>query len=296
LQATTTTGQPLAPMPSATVLAAKIDNTSGSRPRLGVDRAAVVYLEPVEGGLTRLLAVFSSAAPGGMPQEIGPIRSARESDVALLGNWGRVAFAYSGGSAYTRAIVDAGNLAAVPSDQSGEGYRRVSDRKAPYNVLARPDALVKRAGTSATTGDPGYRFGPPSPGGTSGVRVATAWPSSRVELTWDAGSGRYLVLIDGEADVDADGAPHAAATVVVQEVATHLSENRDVNGVQTPVVDLMGHGAVTVLRDGQSWKGEWSRPDLTSPTSFSAGGQPIAMASGPVWVLLVPTGQAVTVG
>ena len=87
--------------------------------------------------------------------------------------------------------------------------------------------------------------------------------------------------------------------MVVQEVPAHLSDNRDVNGVQTPVVDLVGSGPATVLRDGQVWKGQWARPDLGSPTSYTAGGPggaPIPMASGPVWVLLVSAGQAVAVG
>ena len=95
------------------------------------------------------------------------------------------------------------------------------------------------------------------------------------------------------------GARVAAATVVVQEVPAHLSENRDVNGAQTPVVDLVGSGPATVLRDGQVWKGQWARPDLGSPTRYTTGGQngqPIPLASGPALVLLVPAGQAVTVG
>jgi len=54
--------------------------------------------------------------------------------------------------------------------------------------------------------------------------------------------------------------------------------------------------AVTVLRDGQAWSGQWSRPTAAAPTSFSANGAAIAMAPGPVWVLLVPQGQPVAIG
>ena len=87
--------------------------------------------------------------------------------------------------------------------------------------------------------------------------------------------------------------------MVVQEVPAHLSENRDVNGAQTPVVDLVGSGPATVLRDGQVWSGAVvpPRPRLTDQLHGRwPDGQPIPMASGPVWVLLVPAGQAVTVG
>jgi hypothetical protein len=290
---------PIAPalpgLPGGTVLAVKIDNTAGARPRIGVDKAAVVYVEPVEGGLTRLLAVFSTGA-GELPPEIGPIRSARESDVALLAGYGRVALAYSGGSAFTRGLVDRANLASIPYDASTQGYRRAGDRRAPYNIIGSSAALLARAGTGPTTGDPGFRFGPAAPGGEPGAAVSTAWPASRVTFTWDAPSGRYLLTTDGRPDVAAGGGRVGAATVVLQEVPSHLSDNRDVNGAQTPVVDLVGAGAVTVFRDGRLWRGEWSRPDLASPTRFAAGGQPIPMASGPVWVLLVPNGQAISVG
>ena len=293
--APTPTTPSLPGLPGGTVLAVKIDNTAGARPRIGIDRAAVVYVEPVEGGLTRLLAIFSTGA-GDLPPEIGPIRSARESDVALLASYGRVALAYSGGSAYTRDLVDHANLVSIPYDASTQGYRRAGDRRAPYNVVGNSQALLARAGTGATTGDPGFRFGPAGPAGSPGAAVSTVWPASRVSFTWDAPSGRYLLTTDGRPDVAASGARVGAATVVLQEVPSHLSENRDVNGAQTPVFDLVGTGAVTVFRDGQLWRGQWARPDLASPTSFTAGGQPIPMASGPVWVLLVPNGQAISVG
>lgn len=282
-------------LPSGTVLAVKIDNTAASRPRIGIDRAAAVYVEPVEGGLTRLLAVFSTGV-GDLPAEVGPIRSARESDVTLLANWGRVAFAYSGGSAFTRGLVDRAALASIPYDASTQGYRRAGERRAPYNVIGDSQALLARAAVGPATGDPGFRFGPAAPGGTPGTSVTTAWPAARVAFTWDGSSGRYLLATDGRPEVVAGGAQLGAATVVVQEATTHLSENRDVNGAQTPVVDLVGSGPVTVLRDGLAWRGQWSRPDAGSATSFQTAGQSIPMASGPVWVLLVPAGQQVTVG
>src|ERR1051326_8332557 len=55
------------------VLAVKIDNLVDARPQTGVSRADIVYVLPVEGGLSRLMAVFSSAYPPG----VGPVRSAR---------------------------------------------------------------------------------------------------------------------------------------------------------------------------------------------------------------------------
>ena len=282
----------LQPLRGGPVLAVKIDNTGSSRPRVGLGRADVVYVEPVEGGLTRLLAIFSTSQAG----EVGPVRSARESDVPLLSNYGPVAFAFSGASAATLRILGGGHQVNLSNDASGQGYRRDGARPAPYNVIGSPSALLARAGGSVPLADVGFRFGRPSAGGVPANHLATRWPASGIDLSWDPGRQRYLVSTDGKPDIDADGTQHAAATVVVQVVASHLSQNRDVNGAQTPVVDVVGQGAATVLRDGRAWTGEWSRPTPAAPTSFTTNGQPIAMAPGPVWVLLVPQGQATQLG
>ena len=94
VRASLLTGLPVADGP---VLAVKIDNTAPARPRVGLGSADVVYVEPVEGGLTRLNAVFSTRVPA----EVGPVRSGRVSDAGILAGYGRVAFAYSGSSTYT---------------------------------------------------------------------------------------------------------------------------------------------------------------------------------------------------
>ena len=74
------------------VLTVKIDNLAPARPQTGLAGAGIVYVLPVEGGLSRFLAVFSSH----VPPVIGPVRSAREDDLELLRQFGRPAFAYSG--------------------------------------------------------------------------------------------------------------------------------------------------------------------------------------------------------
>jgi hypothetical protein len=63
------------------ILVVKLDDTRSAHPQIGIEEADIVYIEQVEGGLTRLAAVFSSK----IPQRIGPVRSARISDIELLG-------------------------------------------------------------------------------------------------------------------------------------------------------------------------------------------------------------------
>lgn len=290
----TPTPTPAGPVPltGGPVLAVKIDNTDRARPRIGLDQADVVYVEPVEGGLTRLLAVFSRHQPA----QVGPVRSGRESDVDLLANYGPVAFAFSGTSSRTARIIAKGKQVNLSFDQDPRGYHRDRSRPAPYNVVGDPKALLARAGGSVKPRDIGFRYGPAVAGGTAAAGVTATWPSSTVALRWDAARKRYLVTTDGKPDKSPKGAQYGATTVVVQQVATHLSANRDVNGQRTPVVTLVGRGKADVLRDGKVWHGTWSRSGATAPTVFSAGGRRLTFApTGPVWVLLVSPGQRVTV-
>ena len=286
-----TTGPVLSPLRGGPVLAVKIDNTSSSRPRIGLNKADVVYVEPVEGGLTRLLAVFTSSPP----PEVGPVRSARESDVELVANYGPVALAYSGASSYPLPVLGKGKQVNLSFDSSRVGYRRDRSRPAPYNVVGNTAALLARAKGSVPPRDPGFRYGVAAPGGTPAASVAARWSAARMSFSWNAKRGQYLVTTDGRPDIGADKIQHGAATVVVQYVKTRMSRNRDVKGMATPVVELTGSGKVTVLRDGKAWNGTWSRRGSSAPTSFTAGGRPITFAKGPVWVLLVAPGQSVTV-
>src|SRR5262245_25594132 len=45
------------------VLAVKIDNVEAARPHTGLEKADIVYVEQVEAGLTRIMAVFASRLP-----------------------------------------------------------------------------------------------------------------------------------------------------------------------------------------------------------------------------------------
>jgi len=72
-------------VPQRPALAVKVDNYAQARPQSGLDMADIVFEEPVEGGITRYVAVFQCQ---GAP-EVGPIRSARNIDIGILGQFGR---------------------------------------------------------------------------------------------------------------------------------------------------------------------------------------------------------------
>jgi len=114
------------------VLAVKIDNIVNARPQTGLTHADIVYVLPVEGGLSRFLAIFSS----GYPRVVGPVRSAREDDLEVLRQFGRPAFAYSGATATLLPYIH--RTARIVDLYSGitKGYYRDNSRVVPYNLYA----------------------------------------------------------------------------------------------------------------------------------------------------------------
>lgn len=89
--------------PRAEVLAVKIDNVAAARPPTGLEKADIVYVEQVEAGLSRILAAYSSD----LPSVVGPVRSARETDLELLRQFDEPTLAYSGAQSALRPSIEA---------------------------------------------------------------------------------------------------------------------------------------------------------------------------------------------
>lgn len=271
--------------PTAPVLAVKVDNSPAGRPWSGVEDADVVYVEPVEGGTTRLLAVFSSR----QPETVGPVRSARESDVTVLAAYGRPALAYSGSAPELAGTLAGAPLATVTPEASPGAFRRDPGRRAPENLYASPAELLAAARGVTGPRDVGFRFGAAPAGGTPEARREIRFPAATVGLAWDDGRGRWTIEVGGAPAEAASGAPIGAATVVVQRVTTKASAIHDVAGAVSPYAVTVGQGAAEILRDGRAYPARWSRPTPTTPTSFvGPDGAPVPFATGPVWVLLLP--------
>ncbi|WP_416977312.1 DUF3048 domain-containing protein [Streptomyces sp. T028] len=280
-----TSGRPSGVSPPATalgsVLAVKIDNAGAARPQTGVDAADLVYVEQVEGGLSRLMAVYASR----LPQAVGPVRSARESDLELLGQFRRPVLAFSGAQSKLLPLIDRAPLDAVtPGDASG-AYFRGPGRAAPHNLYLRPDRLLPSApGPTALT--TGFRYGPAPSGGRAQASHTVRYPAARFTFTWSADRARWLVSMDGTPTVTADGQRVAPATVVVQHVKVRRSAFGDFLGNNTPYTETVGSGTAEVLRDGRVYDVRWKRATVRDGTDFTTGdGNPVDFARGQVWVV-----------
>ncbi|MFP3990040.1 Mut7-C RNAse domain-containing protein [Streptomyces sp. E11-3] len=274
------TGLPAEPAP---VLAVKIDNVGPARPHTGLGAADIVYVEQVEAGQTRILAVLSSD----LPDELGPVRSARESDLELLRQFGRPAFAYSGAQSKLNPLIAGAPVYALPPGKASEAYFRDSGRNAPHNLYVRPERLLDVAPEAEKSADIGFRFGAAPDGGRQVNEHTVRFPAARFVFTWSPDERRWLVSMDGTAMTTTDGGRSEAATVVVQQVTVRDSEFSDRWGSVSPYSETVGSGEATVLRDGRAYDVLWSRDGEEDGTTFTTpSGDPMNFAEGPVWVLL----------
>jgi len=264
------------------VLAVKIDNIVVARPSTGLTRADIVYAIPVEGGLSRLMAIFSSR----YPPVVGAVRSAREDDLQLLRQFGRPAFAYSGATAALLPYIH--RTARIVDLYAGttRGYYRDLNRVAPYNLYAHTRQLLAQAPGASKARDIGFRFGPPPSGGRVTRSESVSYPAAAFRFTWSAAKARWLVSMDGTPAVSSNGARLSAATVVIQHTTVRTSRFKEY-GQRPPFAESTGSGSAVVLRAGRAWTVHWSRPSANGGTTFTtASGQRMTFAPGQVWVVL----------
>jgi hypothetical protein len=276
------------------VVAVKIDNTSAGHPQYGLNDADIVYVEQVEAGITRLMAVFQST----MPTRVGPVRSGRESDLEILAAYGKVGLAYSGAQPQVNALIHASPQVTVEEDFTGV-FTRDRSRYAPYNLYVDTAKFLQRHPSVTTANDIGLHFAAAQIGAPiTSVTSLTARMSQSVTIgfTYDAANHRWLDSQGGAPVYVAGNSRVWTTNVLVQEVSVVASRFRDVNRQNTPLSHTVGSGNIRVLRpDGTMLTGTWSRKDAKSPTVYKdAHGQQITFAPGRTWILLVKKGNSVT--
>ena len=270
------------------VLAVKIDDTRLARPQIGVEDADLVYIEQVEGGLTRLAAIFSSV----IPENIGPVRSARISDIDLLSQYGKVIFAYSGAQRAMLTVIANSNLWDYGAQRSSPTiYTRDETRPAPYNMVMRTGPLLEKVKSDqrevAVSKSIGWSFGEAPIGGVAIDSVSVQWPASKYEATWSQTEKRWLLSNGGAPSLAASGKQLSASTFVIQKVEMSDSIYRSASGGYTPFTETVGTGNGYILRDGRSFKANWSRPTSEAGTTWTlADGSEIKFAAGSIWVAL----------
>ena len=288
------TGVAVTRAPTEPALSVKIDNAPAARPQSGLDHADLVFECLVEGGMSRFLAVYQSHGAA----ELGPIRSARPVDGALLRALNGGIFAYSGAAtgeiapakAYSKSFL-------LSNDDNPAPFYRLGSRLAPENVYSSTAKLrAEAASKSAHPGLPGalFTYGPLVPGSPTSRQLSVVLGNA-ASASWAYDGASYLRSESGSRHLLADGQQVRATNVVVLRVQVTHSGITDAAGNEDPFVLAYGSGAAEVFRKGVVEHGRWSRPSVASPYQFtSTGGGPLTLAPGPTWIELIPVNGSVS--
>lgn len=290
------------PVPKRPTIAVKIDDTASGRPQVGINKADIVYIEAVEGGLTRLAAIFGTYKP----KSVGYVRSTRPSDPDLLLQFGKITEAYSGGAHDSLPRVHRSGIRSWSNDDGARFYSRRARAASSYiNLvlnLSRVASVVKTPAPKRI----GWTFADSLKGMGLHIRKGRV---VRTEVTGSYRRGvgtpvlfryrpklhKYVRYINGVPQHSSSGHPVAARNVIVQKcrIVPH-PQDTDVNGNPSQFTYTVGHGPAVIFRNGNRIDGHWSRKKRKNGTLWrAANGERIPLAPGNTWVILVRKGVPV---
>jgi hypothetical protein len=269
-------------------LTIKIDNTPEAMPQYGVNEADVVYEEIVEGGITRLAAIFNSE----VPKVVGPVRSVRRTDREIVFPIGGI-FAFSGGAEYAVRSIETAPVKLYDESNSGAAMFRDPSRVVPHNLFANAQLLMDKDGKPRpppplfTYLSSGEKFRGPKVESFV-VNFAGGYAAS---YAWDTKSKSWDRSLFGAPDVTAAGVRVSPKNVIVMTV-NYVGGV----GVIDSYAQLIGSGHAEVFSGGRVEHGTWSRPNLRHPAIYkNLQGKIINLAPGQTWVELLSVGEGVSI-
>ncbi len=292
----TGTPAPHGVVPKRSALAVKVDNYPTARPQTGLTAADIVFEEPVEGGITRYVAVFQCHGA----KVVGDVRSARNIDIGILGEFGHPLLVHVGG---ITPVID--NILASPLEDFELGNfsttvaQHPAGRVAPYDTYTSTTTVWRMRSTADQPPRPVFSYSEAVPAGTPVKSVSIPFSVySPVVWKYDAAARKFLRFYGSSPDVLSNHVQNSASNVIVQFVhVTYGPWLENSTGGLEVQANLYTHasGQAIVFRDGVEIAGRWSRTTLAQPTSFTTtSGRTITMQPGNTWVELVPSTVGVT--
>jgi hypothetical protein len=271
-------------------VACKIDNSEAARPQLGLNSTDVTFVEMVEGGLTRLVALWHST----QPTAVGPVRSIRPMDPDIISPFGGIV-CYSGGQAVFVNMMRNTNVfnASETSEQDKGTFSRSKDRYAPHNVIVDVDKL---AAAHPEISPPGVQFGfanslansTAALTGDSVTDIKVYFPLALSQWSPNADASRFMRTQDGAIHTDAaDGSQISAANVVIMTMKIDRSYLGG-NYSKVPKTTMIGTGEAQVCSAAKCVAAIWAKTSQTAPITLTdVAGNPVLLAPGNTWVELM---------
>lgn len=281
------------------VMAVKIDNHPRATPQSGINHADMVIELNVE-GITRFISLWHESDV----DYLGPNRSARPTDAALLPAFNVPTFVFSGAQAWVRNLIRAADVNALT--ESSTGSFRISGRSAPHNLYVDTFALRDSADSRGFEDNPPegpmWEFGPIPEGSPSASEVDIQFRgTNRVVWTWDDTEGLWLRTAYGNDSNyrDEDGTEGRIGFPVLVALYAEpytASPGGGQSGTNLPSSRTTGQGQAFVFADGMVTEGTWERESETEWfTLRTESGSVMPVPPGQSWVSIVPSNLGLSI-
>lgn len=276
------------------IVTVMIDNLSAALPQVGVKEAPVVYEAPVEGGVTRFMAVFPRSST---IQKVGPVRSARPYFLDWLREYGDAMYIHCGGSPEALSKIKSENIFDANEFYNGGYFWRDNARYAPHNLFIKSinwQKLWTDKGPEKSKSWQGWVFDSTAPTGTEIADIKEIniqySPGYSVGWKYDPTANVFGRERGGKPFSDTSG-QILADNILIQFASVEILDE-----VGRRAIDTVAVGEARVLRDGKIIKGTWKKEGIYDRTRFyDLAGQEIKIKPGRTWVQVVPLGTALDI-
>ena len=286
------TGEQLEQSSNARPYSIMINNSSEALPHLGVSQASIIYETLVEGGITRMMAIFMDPASVG---PIGPVRSTREVYVSVMQAYDTI-HSSAGGS-----TVGINNLAAINWDyinglNSGYFYRdqeRLARVALEHTMFIKGENLVQLANDFGyrTTRNEATNYGLTfddsvalEGDSANTIRIRFQNGGKSTVCNYDSESGMYTLYQKDRDYIDGTtGELVPFRNIVVLNADTYVKSD----GVHT-YVEAVGGGNGYYARDGKIVPITWSRESDSAPFVYKlTDGTDVTFGVGTSYIAIV---------
>ncbi len=263
--------------------AVMINNAEEARPQSGLNKADCVIEVVDEGGITRLIGIFSSKEA----DIIGPIRSARQyyAEIARMFDpvyvfWGTYPEGYKIIENMDMDVLtplgDQSGASSITANMSdGKDAWRDSSRVAPHNAYSSSKKLKEAAtsnGLLIEGGQTPFSFkldaSEEKRGTISDIKIDFSVASFASDFKYDKALNNYKKSTGGVADVDRETNENLYFNNVIALV-TDIANSGDSAGHM--IVRTTGSGKAFFFFDGTVTEGTWERTSIFDPMVFKDG-------------------------
>ncbi len=282
-------------------VAVMIDNDSdAARPQIGVENAYMVYEIIIEGGKSRMMALFKNHDL----KKVGPIRSSRHYflDFALEHD---AIYCHAGWSPKAMSDISSmgvNNINGILGSDESAYWRDNTYDKTWHNLYSGVDKLFElgtaKKGYRSTTdvSHTAYFDEETTPqSDTAATSIELPYSSSyKVSYEYNEEARTYDRYVDGKKHMSQTGNILTAKNIIIYKLKNYNLNDGSNTGRQN--VETVGSGSGYYISNGKCVNINWSKPSRSGKTVYTTeDGEELKLNPGNTFVQIIPQNQNISI-